>query len=416
MPQINDILTYPSATMRTKQRAELAASPAYGSVWRTLPTGGRVTFVTDDGSNSDYTILRPIFSAASAPCVAAIITNRVGVDGNSMTLANLQTLVGEGWELASHTRTHREGRWLSTEEFVDETRGSKRQLEEWGFTVNHIVWPFGSYTNEAIEIAARSYETQCRVAGGINRSASVLTRLNRVGLGSYFDAYQPPGFSATNTLAYYKQRVDQAKANNGWCIFMLHPWDAAFDTTQRQHLTDTIAYCQAQGVPVQTLSQVLSGTQPATVTPKNLLLQSERLDLSPWGNWYGSAAATAFADGTAARITATDSTGWKQNVTVTANTEYTFSVDIKDRNSTYVPLYVWNNTNNTEIGNTFFESQVTPYGYRRCSITFTTPTGCTSIMVMVAFTSGLDAYFNKAQLNLGGDNVPYVRTTTAAVS
>lgn len=121
-------------------------------------------------------------------------------------------------------------------------------------------------------------------------------------------------------------------------------------------------------------------------TTTNLCQQSNFLATSPWIA-IGSATAinnsSIAPDGTftASTITTTNNLhGYRQPITVTANTTYTWSFYAKLGTMPTASYSVYNITQSTElVVATSYTSKVNANGWSRISVTFTTPTGCTSV-------------------------------------
>ena len=70
-----------------------------------------------------------------------------------LTTSQLITLSKHGWEIGSHSHSHRSFKWLSNDEIKDEVVTSKRIIENiTGKAATSFCLPFGDYTRKAIEI------------------------------------------------------------------------------------------------------------------------------------------------------------------------------------------------------------------------------------------------------------------------
>ena len=209
-----------------------------------------VTFVSDDDNAADVSKLRPLSVTYGIPMCAAIITNPF----NAATYVDLQNNLG--WEICSHTDTHPMLPSLTDAQIATECSASKAKLVAAGLNVNAIVYPGGGNNENVRRIAKQYYRMGVSVSAPAGTNTGVIPSFNikRVGLGAYFDP-TVSGLPATDTLAYYKARVDQAVTEGSWLIFMLHPGDAAFDATQAANLEAVIQYVQSLSIPVMTLSQ-----------------------------------------------------------------------------------------------------------------------------------------------------------------
>lgn len=214
-----------------------------------------MTFVADDGYQQDLTLLEPIFKGAGVSFVSAVITDFIGHPGHT-SLDQLKQLATEGNEIVSHTVTHRVLSTLSDADLDAELRDSQAALAAVGLPTAYIVYPQGETSDRVGQAASKYYQLGVGVGNGLN-DPRALDRydLHRVALGSYFDVLPgTPPHSPTNTLAYYKERVDEAVKTHQWLIFMLHSTGPGFDDGQLQALKATVEYAKAQNTRVTTLS------------------------------------------------------------------------------------------------------------------------------------------------------------------
>ncbi|WP_181391955.1 polysaccharide deacetylase family protein [Deinococcus irradiatisoli] len=214
-----------------------------------------VTFVADDGYQQDWTILRPIFKEAGVPFVSAVITNSIGHASNT-SLDQIKQLAADGDEIVSHTVTHPDLNTLNDAMLDAELKDSQAALAAAGLPTNHVVYPMGDTSERVEQAASKYYQLGVGVGNGLN-DPKALERydLHRVALGSYFDVIpSSPPHPPTNTLAYYKARIDEAVQTHQWLIFMLHSAGPGFDEAQVEALKDTVAYAKTQNTNVTTLS------------------------------------------------------------------------------------------------------------------------------------------------------------------
>lgn len=102
-----------------------------------------ITF--DDGWQDQYDNALPILVANGFKASFAVVTGWIGGgsgSGQAMDLAELRALVSQGMDIASHTRTHPQLPKLDTADLQDEIDGSKTILEDEGFSVRMLVYPY----------------------------------------------------------------------------------------------------------------------------------------------------------------------------------------------------------------------------------------------------------------------------------
>lgn len=157
----------------------------------------------------------------------------------------------------------------------------------------------------------------------------------------------------------------------------------------------------------------------------NLLTYSEEFDNGAWSKNDTTVTANQVTapDGTLTGDLATfngnGSCFLRNSVTVTALTQYTFSFYAKKGTATNLGYSVYNATSGGDIvASTSYYSQINSSTWTRVSVTFTTPSGCTSIFVYTErglATTGTTAYFWGAQVNIGSSANAYVKTTATPV-
>ncbi len=216
--------------------------------------GSAVTFVADDGYRQDWEVLRPIFKEAGVPFVSAVITGLIGTPSHT-TLEQIKQLAAGGNEIVSHTVTHRVLSSLDAADLDAELKNSQAALAAAGLPTRNVVYPQGQTSEQVKQAASKYYQLGVGVGNGLNDPKALeVYDLHRVALGSFFDVLpSDPPHPPTNTLAYYKARVDEAVKTHRWLIFMIHSAGPGFDSAQVSALTDTVAYAKTQS-NVTTLS------------------------------------------------------------------------------------------------------------------------------------------------------------------
>jgi peptidoglycan/xylan/chitin deacetylase (PgdA/CDA1 family) len=163
-----------------------------------------------------FTEAFPILRQYQVPATAFIVTGRIG-QPDYMTLDQIKELAKNGWEIGSHTVTHRPLVKLSPSEIRTELEQSKAFLEREGFSVSGFLSPFGLYNDAVLEQIQRVY--------GYHRS-NVFSTINPLppadhGLGSRWE------------LVYFQVRedtppqeviikIDQVNRRGGWLILDFH--------------------------------------------------------------------------------------------------------------------------------------------------------------------------------------------------
>jgi len=124
-----------------------------------------ITF--DDSDESVFTNAFPILSEAGFKATIFVISDFVGRlntwDSNlgqkksrHMTWEQLQALSREGWEVSSHTATHRDLTRLNREEMLHEVQYSKQVIAETiSNPVHFISYPFNRYNAQVVDVVQR---------------------------------------------------------------------------------------------------------------------------------------------------------------------------------------------------------------------------------------------------------------------
>jgi peptidoglycan/xylan/chitin deacetylase (PgdA/CDA1 family) len=221
-----------------------------------------VTIIDDDGRIEVLTKLLPLSQTYDIPMVSAVISERV-VSTDSyldfMKQSDLIMLQNIGWEISSHTQTHRRLTDLTYSEQETELKVSKETLNQLGLKVSTLCYPYGVRNDDTVEIARKYYRCGRRTdsTGKINLTPLETFDITTMPLGSYFDTWVSPPFP-TDSLDYYKWSVDQAVASNGWLIIMTHCGDPQHTETQQEYLEEVIQYIKSLNIDIVTLDEGLN--------------------------------------------------------------------------------------------------------------------------------------------------------------
>jgi peptidoglycan/xylan/chitin deacetylase (PgdA/CDA1 family) len=233
-----------------------------------------ISFVSDDGFEADYSILKNIFQPRNVPCVLAAVPNLSG----EMSDAHLLELQNMGWEISSHTADHKglnpnqdATSVLNNAEIDYQLKESKRLLESKGLKITTICYPYGQYNDLTKEYARKYYRCarKSSLGSGINVSPIDSYALNTVfmdGLTTPNQVVFPSLTDSTQTVTlteftydYYKYFIDKAILNNGWCIISLHAaYLAEFTSAQQAILGQLLDYIATTTASVKTLNDALN--------------------------------------------------------------------------------------------------------------------------------------------------------------
>ena len=178
-----------------------------------------ITFVFDDGNDTDYIVAREIFATHGAVACSAITTDWIG-SRDHLSADQIRGLRDSGWEIMSHTTSHPNLRSLTEAQLEAEFSRSKAALEGLGVKVSNIVYPYNK-NNELVRRIARKYYRSGR--GGTNAA-------NTAGLDPYF----LKSYSNKHDLPRMKGHIDRAYAERSWIIFYNHQIDIKVDLAERK--------------------------------------------------------------------------------------------------------------------------------------------------------------------------------------
>ncbi|WP_163258373.1 BppU family phage baseplate upper protein [Bacillus paranthracis] len=215
-----------------------------------------VTFIDDDGTLAVQTKLKPLAIEKKIPFTLAIVSDfmmGLATDGGLspagfMNVSQVRDLYKNyGFEIQSHSATHLAIGSLADKEQWYEIKSSYEKLNQLGFDVEYLIYPYGSNNKAAREKVSKYYKGAIGTSNGLNVPPVSTFGLKRVPFGSFTEGQ--------NSLDFYKSKVDEAIANNQWLIFMLHVGNPEHDATQQQHLSDLIDYIKTKPIKIATVKE-----------------------------------------------------------------------------------------------------------------------------------------------------------------
>ncbi len=243
-----------------------AFSVAVPSAQAATQASAKVSFTFDDGFRSAYTVAAPTLAKYGLVGTSYPITSCVGTPTKQcpvdksfgfMTWAQIQALQNQyGWEVGSHTVTHKAMTTLTAAKVSQELINSKNALTSRGITADAYCSPYGDYNNSVVAAVARSYTSHRGFAD---------TGYNSFPYNDYLLRVQP--VQVRVSVDQVKSYIDYAKANNLWLILAFHdisPTPSA-DPEDFQYSSadlDAIAsYTAALGLTSTTISRGLVNGQ-----------------------------------------------------------------------------------------------------------------------------------------------------------
>ena len=155
-----------------------------------------ITF--DDGYEDNYLYAYPILQKYGFKATVFIITDFVGVQPHYVNWQQVREMDDYGFNIESHTVSHRSMTDLSDEELKAELTGSKQKLEaELGHAVNFIAYPTGTYNLHIAQLVKEAgYKAAFTIQYGNVDKGSNVYALERV-----------PIFQTENTYKSFRERI-----------------------------------------------------------------------------------------------------------------------------------------------------------------------------------------------------------------
>jgi len=169
-----------------------------------------LTFVFDDGNDTDYLVAREIFKQHQATASFAITTGWIG-EKDYLTASQLLELQKDGFEIMSHTVSHPNLKSLDEKQIEHELSSSKKTLEAMGVRVKNLVYPYNKNNSLVREVAAKHY----RSARGGRRMMNPAQP----------EQYELKSYPANHNVNKIKSLIDRANSENKWLILYYHNLD-----------------------------------------------------------------------------------------------------------------------------------------------------------------------------------------------
>lgn len=169
-----------------------------------------VSFVFDDGHDTDYLVAQRVFAEQGAVASTAVTTGRIGTPGY-LTASQIRELHAAGWEIMSHTVSHPRLTALSPARIEEELAQSKSALTALGVPVANLVYPFNRQDAEVRELAGRHYRAARGGKSAFNHGVPERTLLT--------------SFSLRHDGARLERLIERADADGSWLILYLHEID-----------------------------------------------------------------------------------------------------------------------------------------------------------------------------------------------
>jgi len=237
--------------------------------------GGMVSFTFDDGDRNIYKNALPIFKkygkvGSIFPVVADIEEN----EDWSVTWPQLVEFKEAGWEIGSHTMTHRDLTALTDADVDYELKNSKIILANHGIEVKTLAFPYGNYNARVLDYTTRYYENSRKAWG---------EPLNGIGCNRYLITIREvsPTTLPDEVIAWIADAVAQKK----WLVLLLHGIVTGIPGNYQYNAADLeriVAYVAANNIPAPTIQQAMAWRQ-GTLGPN--LIKNPELEQKDQSGW-----------------------------------------------------------------------------------------------------------------------------------
>jgi peptidoglycan/xylan/chitin deacetylase (PgdA/CDA1 family) len=219
---------------------------------------GIVSLDFDDGWLDQYTAAVPALQANDLTATFYIITDQSITNPNPvcMNVADLQSLIADGYEIGNHTETHPDLTTLTSAQVQSEMRGAQAVFQaSLGITPTDFAYPYGTYNASTIAIGQQAgFVSQRSVDAGFNAKDSI-----------DFTQLKVEEVTAETTPAEVDAWVDQAIADRTWLILLYHRIDAQAspgagdedEVTTPANLDAELSYIGSSGAAVETTAQAI---------------------------------------------------------------------------------------------------------------------------------------------------------------
>ena len=240
---------------------------------------GTIVSMTFDDANADQLPAEQKLKSKGMKGTFFLVSGFIGFPGY-MTLANVQSMVADGQEIAGHTISHPDLATVSIDEATRQICNDRVNWANWGIPVANFAYPFASSTT-AVETAVKNCgENSARGLGDVKTRFSCPNCAvgETVPPPDPYYTKAPDQVESTWTLADLEKSVTQAEtANNGsWVQLTFHHICASttncvapsVSSTIFNQFVDWLATRTSKGTVVKTVGAVIGGTtKPAVAGP-----------------------------------------------------------------------------------------------------------------------------------------------------
>jgi len=221
------------------------------------PDSRLVALYFDDAYVNQYEEALPVLLQYQMRATFSVISGSVGTGKELMEYMDeveLKTLADYGMDIASHTRTHAHlAGTLNDEQLQAEIVGSKQDLEEMGFKVTTLAYPYYEYDDKIIEYTGNAGYT-CSRAGWSAEGAYDLNSADPLAR-YHLQAWQ----ISNQDMATFKLYLDKANRTSvvGLVYHIISDAGPVETSTSLANFNAQMAYLHDNGYTVVLLSELI---------------------------------------------------------------------------------------------------------------------------------------------------------------
>lgn len=186
---------------------------AAGLLIHPMPPSKTTVSITFDDGVDDQIAARSILARYRMHATFYIISSKVGQPGY-LTLDQIRGLRADGNEIGSHTVHHVRLTDLHGDALRGELCGSRSDLQNMGFTINSISYPFGHSTAETEQVTAECGYRDARAGFG---------SLERIPAQNWYALHALASIQSNTKVYAIKERVQHVIGHGGgWVILIFH--------------------------------------------------------------------------------------------------------------------------------------------------------------------------------------------------
>lgn len=195
---------------------------------RSPKNNGVVSLTFDDGLKSQYSLAFPEMQKYNFKGSIYVLANWTGLfEGRELAdFDQVKNMQESGWEIGSHGLNHKSLVNLSDLDLDNELYRSKSILEEKGFNITSVSFPFGQFNNNVLDESKKVYLSARPLLFGDNN----LDNFNPYLLKSRWVKQE---YSPNKVCSW----INSVKRNGKWLILDFHsieyietkPWDESLD-------------------------------------------------------------------------------------------------------------------------------------------------------------------------------------------